>query len=251
MGERVSKRRTPESMIDRVIRTAASCPDSGFECFRGYGVMGLTFASGHVLALRYWSRSSIGLGYTSVWHRDPHEGWSFWSTQPPETSCNRYTGKSVRETRQIPITVTWSSGDRMRVVAPEVGLDWVVDIGSTIMTRVMGGFLLRLPESVRTHPVFLRTMGPVGGKALGIGSFNMTGKMPNGQTFVAVPSAIWVVRQSSARIGDIDLGPIGPLSRQAALLDFLIPQRGIVAAGSAYFEELDPNRHSTILVSPA
>jgi len=238
-------------MIDGVIRMPGPCPDSGFECFHGYGVMGLTFVSGHVLALRYWSRSSIGPGYTSVWHRDPQEGWSFWSTQSPETSCNRYTGESARETRQTPIAVTWSSGDRMRVAAPDVGLDWTVDIGSTLMTRVMGVVLRRLPWSVRTHPVFLKTMGPVGGRALAIGSFNMTGKMPNGQTFVAAPSAMWVVRQSSARIGDIDLGPVGPLPRRAALLDFLIPQRGIVAAGSAYFEELDPDRHSTILVSPA
>ncbi|MPZ70739.1 MAG: hypothetical protein GEU71_14620 [Actinobacteria bacterium] len=247
----MSKRRSPESMIDRVTKMAASCPETGFECFHGYGVMGLTFASGHVLALRHWTRSSIGPGYTSVWHRDPQEEWSFWSTQSPETSCNRYTGESACETRQTPIAVTWSSEDRLRVVAPDVGLDWAVAIGSTLMTRVMGVVLRRLPRSVRTHPVFLKTMGPIGGRALGIGSFNMTGKMPNRQTFVAAPSAMWVVRQSSARIGDIDLGPVGPLPRQAALLDFLIPQRGIVAAGSAYFEELDPDRHSTILVRRA
>ena len=43
------------------------------ERFSGYGVMGLPFRSGHVLALRRFPVTSVGPGYTSVWWRDP--GW--------------------------------------------------------------------------------------------------------------------------------------------------------------------------------
>ena len=39
--------------------------------FSGYAVIGLPFQSGHILALRRFPASTIGPGYTSVWHRDP------------------------------------------------------------------------------------------------------------------------------------------------------------------------------------
>ena len=51
--------------------------DAQRERFRGYGVMGLPFESGHVLGLRPFPVSSIGPGYTSIWHRSPDGRWSF------------------------------------------------------------------------------------------------------------------------------------------------------------------------------
>jgi hypothetical protein len=47
----------------------------------GYGVMGLPFGSGHVLGLRRWTASSVGEGFTSIWHRDPAGRWTFYG--PP------------------------------------------------------------------------------------------------------------------------------------------------------------------------
>lgn len=74
--------------------------DAQRERFRGYGVMGLPFESGHVLGLRRFPVSSIGPGYTSIWHRSPDGRWSFWSTTAPEVSCARYTGEISDDTRQ-------------------------------------------------------------------------------------------------------------------------------------------------------
>jgi hypothetical protein len=34
-------------------------------------LMGLPLASGHILAMRRFPASSVGPGYTSVWHRGP------------------------------------------------------------------------------------------------------------------------------------------------------------------------------------
>jgi hypothetical protein len=42
-----------------------------------------------------------------------------------------------------------------------------------------------------------------------------------------------------------DLGPSGPLLRQARLGDFRMPQRGIGMVGSGHFETFDPHRHRT------
>jgi hypothetical protein len=59
-------------------------PPGSEERFFGYGVIGLTFLSGHVLALRRFPASSIGPGYRSVWHRDPRGRWTFHQDQPAE-----------------------------------------------------------------------------------------------------------------------------------------------------------------------
>jgi hypothetical protein len=53
-------------------------PAGAGERFTGYGVMGLPFASGQVLAMRRFPASSIGPAHTSVWHRDPAGRWDFW-----------------------------------------------------------------------------------------------------------------------------------------------------------------------------
>lgn len=213
--------------------------------------MGLTFASGNVLALRRWEESSIGPAYTSVWHRDESGRWEFWSTEVPESSCNRYAGASIEKSRRTPIEVTWLADERLRVAAPDLDFEWDVSLASTITTRMMSFVSASLPWRVRTHRSFLKVMGPVGGRLLGVGRFNMTGRMPNRQLFMAAPKAIWIVKHSSARLGDVDLGPLGPLPKQVGLGDFLIPQRGVFAAGSAYFEELDTASHSTILTRSA
>ena len=53
---------------DRAARKAAR-PRRG--AVPGYGLKGLPFASGHVLAMRRFPTSSIDPACTSVWHRDP------------------------------------------------------------------------------------------------------------------------------------------------------------------------------------
>ena len=55
-------------------------PDGPGDRFSGYAIIGLPFQSGHVLALRRFPTSSIGPGYTAVWHRNPSGRWTFYST---------------------------------------------------------------------------------------------------------------------------------------------------------------------------
>jgi hypothetical protein len=50
-------------------------PAGDGERFADHGVLGLPFASGHVLAMRRCLASSIGPGSTSVWHRHPAGRW--------------------------------------------------------------------------------------------------------------------------------------------------------------------------------
>ena len=73
------------STIEALERDAPLLDGAG-DRFSGYAIIGLPFQSGHVLALRRFSASSIGPGYTSVWHRDPAGFWTFYSTVTPDLS---------------------------------------------------------------------------------------------------------------------------------------------------------------------
>src|SRR6266516_6212777 len=93
--------RRPAEIVEELERTA-DLPRGEEERFFGYGVMGLPFRSGHVLGLRRFPSSSIGPGYRSVWHRDPHGRWTFYQDQPAELACTRYVGAEGEEVRGVP-----------------------------------------------------------------------------------------------------------------------------------------------------
>jgi hypothetical protein len=57
------------------------------------------------------------------------------------------------------------------------------------------------------------------------------------------PKQLWVITDSCAVLHGQDLGPTGPLMRQARLGDFHMPQGGIGMVGSGHFESFDPDRH--------
>ncbi len=69
------------------------------------------------------------------------------------------------------------------------------------------------------------------------GRVRLTGRAPNGQRFVANPLTTWLATRSSATIGGVDLGEMGPAPTQARLEDFAIPPRGLFVVGRALFTE--------------
>jgi hypothetical protein len=213
----------------------AGLPAGPGERFSGYGVMGLPFTSGHVLAMRRFSASSIGPAYTSVWHRDPDGRWVFWQDQPAERSCPRYFSNAVSEARTVDIDVSWPSAATLRVLVPEVGLVWSATMTSTPVTRLLSAVGRAMPDRAWRSPPLLKAMGPLAGFAMRAQKVGMVGTSPNGQDFVANPLQVWVIDESHALLGDDDLGPSGPLRQQAHLGDFWIPQRGVFAVGKAFF----------------
>jgi hypothetical protein len=234
----------PKTLVDR-LEQGLSLPDDGLERFSGYGVMGLPFASGHVLGLRRFPASSVGPGYTSVWHRSPDGRWTFYQDVPPEQACARYFGGAISEAVVRDIDVTWS-GDRRFTVAmgDPVDLRWEVSLAATPATRLMNALSRALPELLWRSPMFLRGMGRAASLVLLAGRLGLTGRVPNGQSFVANPRQIWSIGSSTASLRGRDFGSIGPLQSQARLGDFWIPQRGIFAIGGAMFEPYDPSRHT-------
>jgi hypothetical protein len=219
--------------------------DAQRERFRGYGVMGLPFESGHVLGLRRFPVSSIGPGYTSIWHRSPDGRWSFWSTAAPEVSCARYTGEISDDSRQAAIRLAWPEPYRLTIAAEEPGLSWEVTLAATPASRVLSSLAQRLPGQFLASERVLRVLGPVAGTLLGTGRLGLTGRMPNRQTFHLVPSHVWMVTASRARLRATDLGEPAPLPEQATIGDFRIPQKGLLAVGVLDADPLSLARHST------
>ncbi len=214
------------------IERAAELPPGRGDRFSGYAVLGQPFRSGHVLALRRFPASSVGPGYTSVWHRDPQNHWTFYSTVVPEQGCSRYFGRAVARNVMAPIDIHWLADDRFCVRIAD-DLRWEIALAESVPTRCLNALARLLPESAWQRPAALRAMSLAAQVALGAGRLNLAGKTPNGQTFFANPRRVWLIAASRASLRGRDLGAVGPLDRQARLNDFLIPQVGLFAIASA------------------
>jgi hypothetical protein len=226
------------------IEAQASLPEGTKERFLGYSVLGLPFASGHVLALRRFAASSIGPAYASVWHRDPEGDWTFYQNVLPQQGCSRYFGRLVKESILQEISIEWT-GPRSFTVSTEGErpLEWQLSVRPTIATSLMNALGACVPRSWWQSPRVLSAMSTVARFGLGTGKLRLVGRTPNGQTFAANPRTIWSICDSRAVVCGEEAGEPGPLPVQAELGEFLIPQRGLFAIGSAFLENFDSDRH--------
>jgi hypothetical protein len=234
---------SPRTLTESVEQhpTLPSGPD---ERFAGYGVMGVPFSSGYILALRHFAASSVGPGYSSVWIREPAGSWTMHSTADPASSCPRYFGSALHASSTGSISIRWRDDYSFRVeVGDGVDLSWDVTLAATPVTRLMSAVAGAVPERLWRNRPFLRAMGAVSGPALGAGHIGLTGRVPNGQAFAARPKQVWFIRDSKAHLRGRDLGHVASLPVQDRLGDFWIPQRGIFMVGSSLFEPFNPATH--------
>jgi hypothetical protein len=232
----------PRTLVEEL--EAAALPVGSNERFGGYGVMGLPFSSGHVLAMRRFSVSSVGPGYTSVWHRRPNGDWVFYANVSPRQACPRFFGAIAAGAIETDVALSWPTPFHLRVAMPAVAFEWDVNVRATAATRVMNAVGRLLPNAAWRNPAVLAAMGMVAGPLLGVGRVGLQGRVPNGQHFIANPRVLWEVVDSHARFAGEELGPPGPVQPQAHLGDFWIPQRGMLAIGEAIFDAFDPALHS-------
>jgi hypothetical protein len=238
----MTKQHHPQDAVAAMLANPV-LPSGDDERFVGFGIMGLPFASGHYLAMRQMPATTYSPPYVSVWHRDPSCNWTFYATTPGQQSCARYFSSATpNDAVQCDIDVTWT-GPRTFLVEIPGRLEWTVELQSTRATRLMGKISGRLSESAWTNPVMLHRLGRVARRTLDVGDVKLTGRAPNGQCYSMAPKQVWLAADSQAVLNGRDLGPSGPLLRQARLGDFRMPQRGIGMVGSGHFETFDPDRH--------
>jgi len=241
----VDTQHDPRELTARAeLRTAL--PDGTSERFSGWGVMGLSFQSGDVLAMRRFGATSIGEGYTSVWHRAPQGAWTIWANRPPRESCARYFGSALTHSFTTDIDVTWAGPARLRIRVPFAKLSWDLALGESSATRVLNAMSRAMPEKAWRSNAVLGAMSKLAGPMLHAGKLGLTGKAPNGQWFIANPTHMWLVESAAASLGGRDFGAPAPLAQQTKLGDFWIPQRGILATGRSFFEPADPAHHHLV-----
>jgi len=142
---------SPRHLVEQ-IEAAPALPPGLDERFNGYGVMGLPFISGHVLAMRRFPATSVGPGYTSVWHRNPQGEWVFYATAAPHLACSRYFGRDALASIQTEVRIIWLAPARFRVLVPAASLEWEVAVGPTVATRLMNGMARLLPGGSVAQP---------------------------------------------------------------------------------------------------
>jgi uncharacterized protein YndB with AHSA1/START domain len=214
--------------------TDPSLPPGSAERVSGYGVMGLPFASGHVLGLRRWTASSVGEPFTSIWHRRPDGRWRFLESAPSEVACSRWFGAGVQESVPATIEITWDSPHDLHVRTADGAVDWTLRLASSPMTRLMSAAGATMPLRAWTSPRVLGAMGGFATRTLGVGRVGLRGLTANGQDFLANPERIWRVTDATAVVDGYDVGAPAPLAEQDRLGDFWIPQRGIFAMGRVF-----------------
>ncbi len=232
---------------DRVLAAEnnASLLAGAGERFNGWGLMGLPFASGDVIATRRFPASSLGTGYSSVWYRSPEGEWTFYADVAPDTACPRYFGATLTRAVMSPIALEWTGEDQLRIEVAQARLSCELTVGPTLASRMMNMVARGYPEWAWRSRRALAITAAVAGPALGAGKLCMAGTAPNGQAFLANPRVIWVVTAARLRVEERQSDRPGPVRPQAQLGDFRIPQRGLLAIGNAAFDSLDPARHST------
>jgi hypothetical protein len=236
---------TPADAASAVLHNP-TLPPGDDERFVGFGVMGLPFADGNYLALRYFPATTFSPGYRSVWHRDPDGIWTFYATTPGPQSCARYFSSATgQDAVQCDIGVAWVTPWSL-IVSITGLLDWEIDLCATSSTRLMSAIGGRLAAGAWTNRVVLGALGRAAGPALGAGKVRLFGRAPNGQRFMIAPKRVWAVARSRAVLRGVDLGRIGPLREQARLESFRPPQKGLFVVGSGHFETFDPSRHRAV-----
>lgn len=224
-GSRVS----PRDVVAQLEATPAVPPGEA-DRFSGYGVMGLYFPSGDVLAFRRFAASSVGPAYSSVWHRDRTGRWVFYQDSLPHLGCSRYFSAALDSSLVAPIRMVWSDAFTFTII---VGYGKTLEWSLTLAPGGRASAIARLagwtPGWIWRHPRALRALTGAARAALGAGRLRLEGRTPNAHRFVAHPTRLWSVASSRAVIAGRDTGDAIRPREQVQLGDYWLPKAPLFA----------------------
>lgn len=242
-------------MTSLVARTAAigegrgEAPWPGHEYVRGWGVFGLPFDSGHVLALRVFPQNPFA-PYRTVWHRDPEGRWAIHADAPRlDIACPRYYGPACDHVGHARIDVAWTGPRSLRVRMDQPYLEWSLSVMRSSVMGLLNPVSAHLPLAswrprplVRARELLART--------LGMGVLEMAGTMPSGHRGVLMPQRMYLIGDAEATLEGIVLGHPTRLSENPMIGGVPLPARGVLAVGQAMWEikdraEFERTRHET------
>jgi hypothetical protein len=217
------QRRTPAA-VAAALERGVRLPEGPGDRYAGYAVLDVRFASGDILALRRFPVASIGIGYTSVWHRAPDGQWTLFADVPRSQGCGRYFSDLFARAVVAPIRIDWR-GPRSLVVEVQGGqlLKWRLDLAPSAATSIFNaaaGFFPLGPSllDLALKAGRLRIVDPRA--------------VPDGMRVRALPQAVWTVDGSRARLGCRDLGCLKADVAVPRRVELWRPRRSLFAAGA-------------------
>ena len=223
---------SPARLTTAIEPDMGEAPWPGHEYVRGWGVFGLPFDSGHVLALRVFPQSSFG-PYRTLWHRDPGGSWSIHAdAQHVEHACPRYYGAACEHVGAARIDLEWTDPRTLHVTMDEPLLDWTVTAARSPVLGLLNPLSALMPLASWRPPALVRARELLA-QALGMGRLQMSGVMPSGHSGILMPQRMYLVNQSSALLGGVDLGRPTRLPANPIVGDVPLPARGVLAIGQA------------------
>lgn len=229
---------SPASLTTAIDPATGEAPWPGHEYVRGWGVFGLPFGSGHVLALRVFPQGSFG-PYRTVWHRDPEGRWAIYADAAHvEHACPRYYGAACERVAAARIGVEWTAPRTLQVTMDDPALDWTVTVARSALMGVLNPLSAAMPlSSWRPHSL-VRARERLAG-ALGMGHLQMSGVMPSGHAGVLMPQRMYLVDRSTALLDGEDLGSPVRLEENPTIGGVPLPARGVLAIGQAMWRIRD------------
>jgi hypothetical protein len=133
------------SELARLEAQRGQAPWPDHEYVRGWGVFGLPFDSGHVLALRVFPENDFS-PYRTVWHRAPDGEWSIYVDGARlDTACPRYYGPACAYTGFAKINLEWTGPVSLRITMDDPALEWSLVATETTTLRVLNFMSPHMP----------------------------------------------------------------------------------------------------------
>ena len=213
-------------------------PWPNHEYVKGWGVFGLPFDSGHILALRVFPENDFG-SYRTVWHRPPSGGSSIHVDGARlDTACPRYYGTACNQTGFAKIAVTWTGPSTLRVTMDTPSLDWTLTASSTTLLDLINAISATLPIAT-WKPRYMVRARELMGEALGMGHMQLSGMMPSGHAGILMPKRMYFIESSRAVLDGVDLGRPTHLLVNPSIGGVRLPARGVLAIGQGAWKIRD------------
>lgn len=225
----------PRDLAQQLEQRRAVTAGSG-ERFVGFGLTGLGFEAGEILAFQRFTASSIGPPFASVWQRRADARWSIHTNVDPGRSCPRYFGPALDDARMDDIEVVWLGPREVSVTARHARLQLALRLSPSLVTMALGAAARLLPRRVWRSRRLSRALGAGAARLLRAGRLTLSGGTPAGQRFHIVPRAVWRVEAAAAVIDGRDLGSTVAISDGVGVGDFRIPGRGLFVFSETVFE---------------
>ena len=234
--------RSPATLTTAIEPDLGEAPWPDHEYVRGWGVFGLPFDSGHVLALRVFPQSSFG-PYRTVWHRDPRGRWSIYAdARHVEHACPRYYAPACEYVGPARIGLEWTGPRTLRVTMDEPALDWTLTAARSPLLGLLNPLSAAMPVSSWRPRALVRARELLA-QAMGMGRIEMSGVMPSGHSGLLMPQRMYLVDESSAVLGGTDLGRPTRLRENPTIGGVPLPARGVLAIGQAMWPISDHDEY--------